>query len=198
MKTKNRIRKPLGAPASEINITQVLASLNCYANAERSLVVQMDEELNAVRARYDQPNALIAHYHESRGLLKIREAIADLTLKAQTWAEAHPERFTKKKSIQFTDATIGFRKGTPKVELLSRKWTWKTALEAVKEKLYEFIRHVPEIDKEAILTDYAAGATNDAELATAGLKISRGETFYVEPHLTELDTRTTAPSPATT
>jgi phage host-nuclease inhibitor protein Gam len=205
-KNKNRIKKPIGAPAAEINIHTVMAELRAYANAERYLVVEMDDETAAMQARYNQPNPLLSDPYASQGLLAIKARMNQLTLQAQTWAEAHPEQFEKKKSMELTDGKLGFRTGNRALHLLSRKFKWETVLQLLKKLKWgkDYVRTKEEVDKEAILRDTIVRPATDPDpktfisekvLADAGMKVVQEENFFVEPNLTELETRIAAPSP---
>lgn len=144
---------------------------------------KMDAEINAVRQKYE---GNLATYTES---LKTKTD----TLRA--WAEASPDEFPKgRKSIQFVHGTIGFRTGTPKLALLNRLWTW----DRVHKMLItlglakDYIRTKEEVDKESII---AAAAKNPdhagARIACAafGTKVVQEESFFVEPLITEVETR---------
>lgn len=122
-------------------------------------------------------------------LEQIAKELKTLTGAIQQWAQNNPNEFGKKKSIEFTHGTIGFRTGTPKLALLSRAWTWAKVLEAVQSMLPAFIRNKPEIDKEAIL------GQRDEELIqyaikACGMKVVQDESFYVEPKLEQPEART--------
>ncbi len=82
--------------------------------------------------------------------------------------------------------TLGFRTGTPALKLLSRAWNWQKVLEACQFILPAFIRNKPEIDKEQII---AQRDELREFLPKVGLKVDQGESFFVEPKLTEVETR---------
>ena len=111
----------------------------------------------------------------------------------QSWAEANPTLFEKRKSIEFTHGTVGFRTGTPKLALLDRKWNWEKVLEQVRRLLPAFIRDTPTIDKEAILAQRAEPALQFA-IKGCGMKVVQDESFYVEPKIEEIETKESAPS----
>lgn len=140
-------------------------------NARRAWAATMDDEILGIKNKYEvQLGQLDARIEQSCGDL-------------EAWALANPDEFGKKKSIEFIAGTIGFRTGTPKLALVSRAWTWERVTAAVAQLLPNFIRNKPEVDKEGII------ATRDelAEfLPQVGLKITQGETFYVEPKLEEV------------
>ncbi len=123
-------------------------------------------------------------------------AAYDAALKSSTealhlWAASHPDEFPKgQKSITFVGGRLGFRTATPSLQPLNRKWTWKKITDQVCAILPNFIRSAPEVDKEAILAQRDE-AIIKAALPTCGLRVHQGESFYVEPDLTDLETRQT-------
>ncbi len=120
-------------------------------------------------------------------LAECAQALQVKTEALRAWAEANPDQFAKgRKSIEFLSGTLGFRTGTPKLALVSRAWTWVKALAAVQLLLPSFIRSVPEIDKEAIIAQREELAEF---LPKCGLKVAQDESFFVEPKLTEVETR---------
>lgn len=145
----------------------------------------MDAEIAAVRQRYE---ANLGTYSEQ---LKIKSEML------HAWAQTHPEEFPKnRKSIEFVQGTVGFRKGNPTLALASRAFTWdkvSTILQGLRWR--KFIRVKREVDKEAILARAAAvkNATKFSSqvLSRIGLKINQDESFYVDPKLTETETRQT-------
>lgn len=107
----------------------------------------------------------------------------------KAWATANPAQFPAgRKSIAFLSGSLGFRTGTPKLDLLNKKWNWKTVLEQVKTLLPAFIRETPEVDKEAIISQRAEPAIQWA-LPRCGLKVAQDESFYVEPKLTDVEAK---------
>lgn len=112
----------------------------------------------------------------------IQKMLDEKISEVQAWAEANPQEFENRKSLEFTHGTIGFRTGTPKLALLSRAWDWGKALAAVCHYLPNFIRSTPEIDKEAIIAQRDDQAIQLA-LPRCGLKVTQAESFYVEPNI---------------
>lgn len=117
--------------------------------------------------------------------------IAEAVERCRAWAEVHPEEFEKRKSIECAHGVLGFRTGTPKLALLSRAWNWEKCLEKVRELLPAFIRDTPTIDKEAILAQRDEEAVQFA-IKGCGMKVVQDESFYVEPVITEVETRETS------
>jgi phage host-nuclease inhibitor protein Gam len=169
--SKNRIKKSLAAVITTREEAETrMRDLALAANLKVTLVADMDDQILMIKGRYEED---IAEQDA-----KIKAATADL----EAWALAHPEEFGKRKSIEFLSGVLGFRTGTPKLELSSRKWNWKSVTEAVEEFLPNFIRSKPEVDKDAILGQRDELAEM---LPQVGLKVTQGESFFVEPKLTD-------------
>lgn len=127
---------------------------------------KMNKELTAVKEKY-----------ESR-ITKLQEEKGECFEVMQVYAEDnHEQLFSKKKSIEFTFGTIGFRTGTPRLQ--TRKgFKWAGVFELVKENFAKYIRIKEEVNKELILAD-----RNITDLKAMGLEVIQDETFYVEPNL---------------
>ena len=162
------------------NRTEAEAAMNELAQAEnnkRLLITDRDERVLKIQ---EESAATIG---------ECEEFVAARTDALKAWAEAHPEEFHKgRKSIDFAAGTLGFRTGTPKLKLL-RGWNWKKATDAVCQFLPNFIRSVPEVDKEAIIGQREELAEI---LPRVGLKVDQDESFFIEPKLTETTARQTA------
>ncbi len=151
----------------------VMELLAVNANNRRRLIAEMDAKRLALEQKY-QPAIEDAEI-----------AMEKCEMALEAWAEANPGEFPiKKKSIKLVAGTIGYRDGQPKLELVSKTWTWDRALEAVQSFLPNFIRNKPEIDKEAII---AQCEELELSLRSCGLKVNQGERFFAKPKLTELE-----------
>lgn len=126
-------------------------------------------------------------------LANVKDQIETLTNKLQEWAEANPGEFAGRKSLGFTSGTIGFRTGQLALRLLGRAWDWDKATKALQALLPAFVRNVPEIDKVSVISQRKI---LEPHLAKCGLKVSQGETFFVEPKLEKLPARITEPKEA--
>lgn len=183
MKTRQKVKLPTLTTLDEVEI--MVGEIAVLTINQIKITAAMDAQLSAVRTRYESNLADIA--------VQLRETREILC----SWSQAHPEAFPKgRKSIQFTQGTIGFRTGTPTVSLLNRTWTWKKVLAAIKQfGLDMFVRQAPEIDKDAILAANrnAQDPAGHAEgvLKPIGVKIIKDESFFVDPTLTEVETRQT-------
>lgn len=173
---KNRIKKQIAAPLTREEVESAVNDIAFQITNRRRIETEINRLKLAVDEQYGKPIAALD------------EAIELRTAQVQAWAQAHPEEFEKRKSIEFASGTIGFRTGTPKLVLLNRKWTWEKALEAVQGWLPNFIRNKPEIDKEAII---AQADELGATLPNCGLKVTQAESFFIDPNITESDARQT-------
>lgn len=147
-------------------------------NERRGVAAQMDAEILNLKKEYELELAYLDV------LIKVG------TDNLEAWALANPSEFEKdKKSIEFLAGRIGFRTGTPKLALLGRQWTWDKVRAAIQKFGFQFIRTKEEVDKEAILAFAAAEADKgrlEAKVLTPiGVKVTQGESFFVEPKLTE-------------
>jgi phage host-nuclease inhibitor protein Gam len=173
MKNK-RIKSPItDLLESRDAAERVMSDLTSNVNRQRYVVSRRDKAVLEITKPYDEDLAGLA------------TRIAAQTESLRAWAEANPAEFGKRKSIEMIDGTIGFRTGTPALKLLSRAWNWAKALAAVERTLPNFIRSKPEIDKEAIISQREE---LKEFLPSCGLKVDQGETFFVEPKLSEIET----------
>ncbi len=96
-------------------------------------------------------------------------------------------KFDRQRTIELTHGSIGFRTNPPKVNQLNKKYSVQTSLELIKRIFTgKYLRTKEEIDKEAILTDYATKAITDEQIAGVGLRIDQGEKFFCEPKWEEI------------
>lgn len=122
-----------------------------------------------------------------------QQAIEEKTVLVQAWAEANPDEFAKRKSIELAHGTIGFRTGTPKLKTLA-KITWAKVLDALRaSRLAEqFIRIKEEVDKESLLVAHANFSLSDGDLRALGVEVAQEESFFITPKIEEVDIRQTA------
>ena len=154
-----------------------IATLKLERNQQTN---EMDRDLTAIRERYETSfEALDKQINEKVALL-------------ETWAAANPDEFPKnRKSIEMIHGLIGYRTGTPKLKTLLR-WTRAKVLEHLQDNEgNEYIRTKEEVDKDAILSDYAQKILNEERLKKIGVQVVQDETFFVEPKLQEIDNRST-------
>ena len=132
---------------------------------------EQDREIVAIRQRYRAPLAELDRYL----LLE--------TTWVETWANAHPDAFSDRRTLPCTHAIIGFRTSPPRVERLSRKWSWSDIAVKLAEAAWgrRYLRHpAPEVNKEAVLSDRLE--LDPGELKKVGLKILQDDRFFIHPH----------------
>lgn len=184
MSKSNRIKStPI---ANKIEFLATVSSLAMLEARKRQIEAERDLELQAVNRRFDALTEPLAA--QMKGQMALAEA----------YAEAHREELLPKdaKSVRVTMATYGWRTGNRAVSLLSRV-TVDHAIRALKALgLGGYVAQKEEIAKAKILADCQDDKTIAVELggaweagmvkrqvplADAGLKITQGETFFVEP-----------------
>lgn len=182
MKT-NRIKVPLPTLTTRDQAESAMTALAAQVNDQRILTALRDDEILAINVRYEA------------NLAKVSADIKQHTDALRAWAEASPDQFPKdRKSIQLTSGTLGFRIGNPKLALLSRAFNWDRVVAQIEAYWPEFLRLKKEVDKEAVLSMHSQATDKtvaDAELKRLGLKVTQDETFFIEPDLTQFDTRVT-------
>jgi len=148
---------------------------------QRKLTAEMDRQVQAVREKYD------VHLGE------LKKLVEEKTTVAQAWAEANPAEFGKRKSIDFMHGQVGFRTGTPKLATL-KKWTWLMVQKALGLTTWGigYIRTKETVDKEALLASYSQKLLSPEDVHSIGLEVVQEESFFVEPRLTEVETRSVA------
>lgn len=171
---KSRIKlKPLPIPTTRDEAESLMTDLAHTVNNHRALASNRDADLLRLNESY------------APDLTHCEQTIQQYTETLRAWAEANPSEFPKdRKSITMLSGTLGFRTGTPKLDLLNRRWTWKKALEAVLSLFPGYVRTKPEIDKDKIIADYHAKLIHDLHLA--GLHVTQDESFFIEPDLTNI------------
>ena len=110
----------------------------------------------------------------------------------QAWAEANPQEFVARKSVEFPAGKVGFRTGTPKLKTLTG-WTFARVLEKLQGLAWgaAFVRIKSEVDKEGIIAAYSGQSLQPAELREIGVKVEQDEAFFIEPDLTPFSNRVT-------
>jgi len=109
------------------------------------------------------------------------EAERSLLIKElQDWAEVDSQNWDKK-SLETPFGKFGFRVSQPAVVLVKKvARSFKQALELLQGKLPQYVRQVPEVDREAILAAGREGCLDERALKTCGLEIKQEEEFWVE------------------
>ena len=178
---------------ARINIklsTEVLITRDEAEQAMNALALAENNKRKFIAAR----DAAVLKIQENSApmITECETFIAIKTAELQAWAETHPDAFAKgRKSIEMAAGTLGFRTGTPKLVLLSRAWNWKKVTDALMVHLPNFIRSVPEPDKESLL---AQREELSPMFPLIGVKVEQGESFFIEPKLTDTDAKQSVPA----
>ncbi len=156
---------------SGITREEMEEAMRVYATAdakERSLNAELDAELAQVREKY------------AKELTTLGSEKDEAFEKLQAYAtENREEYFTKRKSMETTHGTLGFRIGQPQLKP-AKGMTWAGILELLKLKGKNYIRTVEEVAKDKLL---AERELDDCKVIMDACHISviQKETFYVEP-----------------
>lgn len=156
---------------SGITREEMEEAMRVYATAdakERSLNAELDAELAQVREKY------------AKELTTLGSEKDEAFEKLQAYAtENREEYFTKRKSMETTHGTLGFRIGQPQLKP-AKGMTWAGILELLKLKGKNYIRTVEEVAKDKLL---AERELDDCKVIMDSCHISviQKETFYVEP-----------------
>lgn len=139
-----------------------------YATADakiQKITAEMDGKIIKIRESYDTQ------------LTDLKTAKDGAFEKLQHFAQANPDQFTKKKSLEMTQGVIGFRT-TPESVGKVKGFTWDAVTNMLKEFLPDYVRTKEEPNKESILKDKEQ---IQHLFPKVGIKIEQSETFYVEP-----------------
>jgi phage host-nuclease inhibitor protein Gam len=106
---------------------------------------------------------------------------AELEKRIERWAGDHRLEFGDRKSMEFSQAVVGFRMAPASVKFLEG-WDFARVIDAAKKKFKRFVRIKSDLDRQRILSDYRKDtpAVTDSELKTIGVAIWREEKFFVE------------------
>jgi phage host-nuclease inhibitor protein Gam len=154
------------------------------AEASMSKLNEIDQQL----ARWDlaEADAIAAvrtgHAETQRkgGRPGLEAEKALLVKEIEAWAETDKDRW-EKKSIETPFGCFGFRVSQPTVALIKKVASkFDYALTYLKDRLPQYVRETPQIDKEQILADARAEVLDESELAKCGLKVDQDDEFWVE------------------
>lgn len=140
-----------------------------YATADakiQGINAKMDVEITRTREKY--ADELSARQEEKDRNFEL----------LQTFATEHPELFTKKKSIDSTHGSLGFRTGTPKLKTL-KGFTWEAVKNMLKEFLPDYIRVTEEPAKDKLLADRELKEVREL-FPRCGILVDQDQTFFVE------------------
>jgi len=174
--SKSRIKIAAAAIRTRAEMEALAGEIAGLKNRQRSCSAEMDAGVNEIRRQYA----------EILGGLD-GQIVARMEM-ARAWAESNPAEFGAAKSLELTQATIGYRTGQPQLKTLSG-WTWAKALEKAKSLPWAgaFVRTKVEVNKQQILLE--RDQIGAEKLREMGVRVTQEETFFVEPNLTEVKRR---------
>ena len=170
---KKREKKTVYTGITSEQMEQAFAD---YAKADarqQKITAEMDIQMAKIRKKWQGELTKLAETKDNA--FEILQAYA---------LENRDELFSKRKSLETTHGTLGFRTGTP--TLKTRKgFTWASVLEMLKEFLPNYVRTKEEPAKDKLLAD-----REDEEVAAlfpkVGVVVVQDETFFVEPKKEDL------------
>lgn len=157
------ITKPITMDEAE----QLFADYATADAKEKKIMAEMDVKITAIREKYTEE------------LSKLSETKDAAFEKLQHFAVNAPELFVKKRSIELTHGTLGFRTGTPKLKLV-KGFTWPKVVDNLKHYLPTYLRVVEEAAKDRLLADREVPDVA-LNLPKVGCMVEQDETFFVEP-----------------
>ena len=165
---KKREKKTVYTGITSEQMEQAFAD---YAKADarqQKISAEMDVAMTKIREKWQDELAKLAETKDNA--FDILQAYA---------LENREELFSKKKSLDTTHGTIGFRTGTPKLKTL-KGFTWASVVNMLKEFLPGYVRTSEEANKEKLLADRESEEVV-ALFPKVGITVVQDETFFVEP-----------------
>lgn len=166
--TKTREKKTVYTGVKQEEMELAFAD---YARADarqQKINAEMDIAMTKIREKYQDE------------LAKLQETKDNAFDVMQTFAmENKADLFSKKKSMETTHGTMGFRTGTPKLKTL-KGFTWASVLGMLKEFMPGYVRTVEEPAKDKLLAD-REDENVMALMPKVGVCVVQDETFFVEP-----------------
>lgn len=156
---------------SGITRDEMEEAMHVYAVADakqRALMAEMDGKLSEIREQYS-------------GQLQDLDMEKDEAFeKLQAFAtENRDDHFSKRKSMETTHGTLGFRIGNPQLKP-AKGMTWAGVLELLKMKGKGYIRTVEEVAKDKLLAERELDECRIV-MEACHISVVQKETFYVEP-----------------
>jgi phage host-nuclease inhibitor protein Gam len=180
-KVKIQTQPATTSPLDLAQVETLVGRMAAVRNQERTVTAQMDELLTAIRRRYEPE------------LLELTRQIETMHAAVQKWAETHPAQFAPRKSLELRHGTIGFRTGNPRLKTVGRR-NWDTVLQALRDADWgrTYIRVKEEVNKEQLIADVGSRALRAEDLLRVGAQVTREESFFVDPNLTNVTDRQAA------
>lgn len=165
---KTREKKTVYSGITSEQMEQAFAD---YAKADarqQKITAEMDIQMAKIREKWQDELAKLAETKDNA--FDVMQAYA---------MENRDELFSKRKSLETTHGTIGFRTGTPKLKTL-KGFTWNAVVNMLKEFLPGYVRTSEEANKEKLLADRESEEVV-ALFPKVGITVVQDEMFFVEP-----------------
>ncbi len=145
----------------------------CEAKTEERIAkAEMDTEIRAIKECYEQR------------LSGISEELTPMVEAVHAWAEAHPQDFAGKKSLELLHGIVGWRVSPPAIKPM-RGYTWSAVLDRLKALARgEYIRVKEEVNKDALLA-----ARESEDLRGLYCQVEQADEFFIDPKLTSVSAR---------
>ena len=138
-----------------------------------------DAEVQSINAAMDKQFVAIREKHADRLAVLEQEKTEAFEVIQVFATENREELFSKRKSMETTHGTLGFRTGQPKLKT-KKGFTWAAVLELLKKFGKDYIRTVEEPAKDKLLANREDEECQQL-MEDCGIIVDQGETFFVEP-----------------
>lgn len=138
-----------------------------------------DAEVQSINAAMDKQIVAIREKHADRLAVLEQEKTEAFEVMQVFATENREELFSKRKSMETTHGTLGFRTGQPKLKT-KKGFTWAAVLELLKKFGQDYIRTVEEPAKDKLLANREDEDCQQV-MKDCGILVAQDETFYVEP-----------------
>ena len=166
MKPKNTITTRAQAEAAMAKLNNIDRELAFWDLTEAEAIAAVRMEHAEKQRKLGRPG------FEAEKALLIKEI--------EAWAETDKERW-EKKTQETPFGSFGFRVSQPAVTLIKKIASkFESALGFLQIYLPEYVREVPQIDKEKILADEREEVLDETALAKCGLKVVQDDEFWIE------------------
>lgn len=173
MTSSNSTAKPAAAvpaPRSRRAFEALAAEVAALKLEEVRLAAELDARLRLAREQIEP------------ALEKVRGDITAKTAAVRAWAEAHPDAFGGRRTLELPAALLGWRSSPPALKPCAG-WTWERVTASLKTspRWQAYLRVREEPNKIRLLADRLA--LGHEALASVGLTVIQEECFFVEPRL---------------
>ncbi len=151
------------------------AAEEAFANYNRSF-----SDLQVIEGKMNNEITTVKEKYES-SIGKLQKERDENFEVIQAYAEASPELFEDKKSVEWTHGTFGFRTGMPKLAC-KRGFKWPAVLSLLKKVMPEFVKVKEDIDKDGLIAQ-RGNESISRKFSDVGIEVVQDETFYVSPKL---------------